>query len=65
MNLSPKICTICGKSFIPGSCHMYHTTDTKTGRIVDYQCSYTCFNAALAAKHSSRPDRASIRRERG
>ena len=33
---SIKICSVCGKDFIPGSSHLY-----RAKRL--YQCSYTCY----------------------
>ena len=33
---SMKICSVCGKEFIPGSRHMYRAKH-------QYQCSYTCY----------------------
>ena len=42
MNSTPKVCSVCGKEFIPGAQHIYKTTVGRT----KYQCSSTCWNIA-------------------
>lgn len=54
-----RICSVCGKKFIPGACHMYKT---KVGR-VKLQCSYTCWRKAKST--TEHKDYASRQREQG
>ena len=60
MNSTPKICSVCGKPFIPAALHMYKLT--KNGKTL-HQCSYTCWNKAKST--NSHDDYASRRREQG
>lgn len=39
-----KICSICGKEFIPAALHIYKTKDNH-GKI-RIQCSYNCYRKA-------------------
>lgn len=59
MNSTPKVCSVCGKEFIPGAQHIYKTTVGRT----KYQCSYTCWN--IAKSTNSHKDYASPKREQG
>lgn len=59
MNSSLKICSVCGKHFIPAALHMYKII--KNGKTL-HQCSYTCW---CKVKSTNKKDYASHRREQG
>lgn len=53
MSTKSKVCSECGKSFIPAALHMYKVT--KNGKVT-HQCSYTCWNKAKPKSTGSRRD---------
>lgn len=68
MNKTPKICSECGTSFIPGAEHIYKVrmkvkTDDGVKEKTTIQCSYTCYRKAQARNVHKKY--ASTRREFG